>query len=95
MYDCEGKLALGPRRVKVGGVLEAIDGQIVIERFYLRAPNSKKPTELSLYCDAGKYITEIMDDYAEQSIPEKNYLPPLSLQLTIQLKTLVTPVQKL
>ncbi|SNT71389.1 prepilin-type N-terminal cleavage/methylation domain-containing protein [Psychrobacter sp. LV10R520-6] len=71
MYDCEGKLALGPRRVKVGGVLEAIDGQIVIERFYLRAPNSKKPTELSLYCDAGKYITEIMDDYAEQSIPEK------------------------
>lgn len=71
MYDCEGKLVLGPRRVKVGGVLEAIDGQIIIERFYLRAPDSAKPTELSLYCDAGKYITEVMDDYAEQSIPEK------------------------
>ena len=72
MYDCEGKLALGPRRVTIGGVQEAIDGQVIIERFYLKAPNSAKPTELSLYCDAGKYITEIMDDYAEQSNPEKN-----------------------
>lgn len=71
MYDCEGKLALGPRRVEVGGVLEAIDGQVVIERFYLKAPDSAKPTEISLYCDAGKYITEIMDDYAEQSTAEK------------------------
>lgn len=72
MYDCEGKLALGPRRVTIGGVKEAIDGQVIIERFYLKAPNSTKPTELSLYCDAGKYITEIMDDYAEQSKPGKN-----------------------
>lgn len=72
MYDCEGKLALGPRRVAIGGVQEAIDGQVIIERFYLKAPNSSKPTELSLYCDAGKYITEIMDDYAEQSKPGKN-----------------------
>ena len=38
----------------------------------MKAPNSSKPTELSLYCDAGKYITEIMDDYAEQSKPGKN-----------------------
>jgi type IV pilus assembly protein PilW len=67
MYDCEGKLVLGPRRVKVGGVLEVIDGQVIIERFYLKAPDSAKPTELSLYCDAGKYITEIMDNYTEQS----------------------------
>ena len=71
MYDCEGNLVLGPRRVKIGGVLEAIDGQVIIERFYLMAPNTAKPTELSLYCDAGKYITEIMDDYAEQSAAEK------------------------
>ena len=71
MYDCEGKLALGPRRVKIGGVQETIDGQVIIERFYLKAPDPAKPTEISLYCDAGKYITEIMDDYAEQSMPEK------------------------
>ena len=67
MYDCEGNLALGPRQVKIGGVTESIDGQIIIERFYLRASNLAKPTELSLYCDAGRYITEIMDDYADQS----------------------------
>lgn len=72
MYDCEGQLALGPREVTIGGVKEIIDGQIIVERFYLRAPNASKPTELSLYCDAGKYITEIMDDYAEQGKPEKN-----------------------
>ena len=72
MYDCEGKLALGPREVTIGGVKEIIDGQIIIERFYLRAPNTSKPTVLSLYCDAGRYITEIMDDYAEQSKPEKD-----------------------
>ncbi|WP_296237964.1 MULTISPECIES: PilW family protein [unclassified Psychrobacter] len=80
MYDCEGRLALGPRQVKVGGVLETIDGQVVIERFYLKAPNPSKPSELSLYCDAGKYITEIMDDYREQSIPEKKL--PTSVNFT-------------
>ena len=72
MYDCEGKLALGSRQVTIGGVKEVIDGQIIIERFYLKAPNPSKPTELSLYCDAGKYITEIMDDYIEQSKPAEN-----------------------
>lgn len=72
MYDCEGKLALGPRQVTIGGVKEIIDGQVIIERFYLRAPDTSKPTELSLYCDAGKYITEIMDDYVEQSRPTEN-----------------------
>lgn len=80
MYDCEGKLVLGPRRVEVGGVLEAIDGQVIIERFYLRAPDAAKPTELSLYCDAGKYITEIMDDYADQSLPDKEL--PTSVEFT-------------
>ena len=80
MYDCEGKLALGPRRVTIGGVKEAIDGQVIIERFYLKAPNSAKPTELSLYCDAGKYITEIMDDYADQSKSDK--VLPKSVEFT-------------
>ncbi|MGP5514151.1 PilW family protein [Psychrobacter alimentarius] len=72
MYDCEGRLALGPRKVDIGGVQETIDGQIIIERFYLKAPDTSKPTELSLYCDAGKYITEVMDDYTEQSRPDKS-----------------------
>lgn len=72
MYDCEGKLALGPRQVTIGGVKEIIDGQVIIERFYLKAPDTSKPTELSLYCDAGKYITEIMDNYVEQSRPDEN-----------------------
>ena len=80
MYDCEGKLALGPRQVTIGGVKEIIDGQVIVERFYLRAPNASKPTELSLYCDAGKYITEIMDDYAEQSKPEEKL--PKSVEFT-------------
>lgn len=80
MYDCEGKLALGSRQVTIGGVKEVIDGQIIIERFYLKAPNPSKPTELSLYCDAGKYITEIMDDYTEQSKPAENL--PQSINFT-------------
>lgn len=80
MYDCEGKLALGPRQVTIGGVKEAIDGQVVIERFYLKAPDDSKPTELSLYCDAGKYITEIMDDYTEQSKPAEDL--PTSVDFT-------------
>lgn len=81
MYDCEGKLALGPRRVTIGGVKEVIDGQIIVERFYLKAPDASKPTELSLYCDAGKYITEIMDDYTEQSKPDDKL--PISVDFTI------------
>lgn len=80
MYDCEGKLALGSRQVTIGGVKEVIDGQIIIERFYLKAPNPSKPTELSLYCDAGKYITEIMDDYTEQSKLAENL--PQSINFT-------------
>lgn len=66
MYDCEGNLALGPREVSINKVKKIIDGQIVIERYYLQAQDSSKPNQLSLYCDAGKYITEDMDNYEEQ-----------------------------
>lgn len=66
MFDCEGNVALGPRQVTINGVKKTIDGQIVVERYYLRASDNTKPTELSLYCDAGKYITETIDDYTEQ-----------------------------
>lgn len=71
MYDCEGNLALGPREVTVNKVKKIIDGQIVIERYYLNAQDSSKPNQLSLYCDAGKYITEDMDKYAEQGQADK------------------------
>lgn len=66
MYDCEGNLALGPREVNINKIKKIIDGQIVIERYYLHAQDASKPNQLSLYCDAGKYITEDMDKYSEQ-----------------------------
>ena len=66
MYDCEGNLALGPREISINKVKKIIDGQIIIERYYLQAQDTTKPNQLSLYCDAGKYITEDMDKYEEQ-----------------------------
>ncbi|WP_201610113.1 prepilin-type N-terminal cleavage/methylation domain-containing protein [Psychrobacter submarinus] len=71
MFDCEGKLALGPREVNINEVKKIIDGQIVIERYYLNAQDATKPNQLSLYCDAGRYITEDMDDYDEQGQAKK------------------------
>ncbi len=71
MYDCEGNLALGPREVSLNEVKKIIDGQIVIERYYLNAQDSSKPNQLSLYCDAGKYITEDMNKYEEQGRADK------------------------
>ena len=71
MYDCEGDLALGPREVSLNKVKKIIDGQIIIERYYLNAEDPSKPKQLSLYCDAGKYITEDMDEYADQGRADK------------------------
>ncbi len=71
MFDCEGRHALGPRAVNINKVKKVIDGQIVIERYYLNAQDASKPNQLSLYCDAGKYITEFMDDYSEQGDTDK------------------------
>ena len=71
MYDCEGNLALGPREVSLNEVKKIIDGQIVIERYYLNAQDSSKPNQLSLYCDAGKYITEDMNTYEDQGRKDK------------------------
>ena len=71
MYDCEGNLALGPREISLNQVKKIIDGQIVIERYYLQAQDATKPNQLSLYCDAGKYIIEDMDNYADQGIVDK------------------------
>lgn len=71
MFDCEGRPVLGPRAVNINKVKKVIDGQIVIERYYLNAQDATKPNQLSLYCDAGKYITEYMDDYTEQGETDK------------------------
>ena len=71
MYDCEGNLALGPREISLNKVKKIIDGQIIIERYYLNAQDSSKPNQLSLYCDAGKYITEDMDTYEDQGRADK------------------------
>lgn len=71
MFDCEGRAALGPREVNINKVKKVIDGQIIIERYYLNAQDASKPNQLSLYCDAGKYITEDMDDYTEQGRADK------------------------
>lgn len=71
MFDCEGNLALGPRSVTINDVEQIIDGQIVIERYYLNAQDASKPNQLSLYCDAGKYITEDLTAYAEQGQTDK------------------------
>lgn len=76
MYDCEGNLALGPREVSVNKVKKIIDGQIIIERYYLHAQDISKSNQLSLYCDAGKYITEDIDkeDQASTVLTEKNVI---------------------
>lgn len=71
MFDCEGNPALGPRQVNINKVKKVIGGQIIIERYYLNAQNASKPNQLSLYCDAGRYITEDMDDYVEQGKADK------------------------
>ncbi|WP_201562398.1 PilW family protein [Psychrobacter sp. CMS30] len=71
MYDCEGNLALGPREISLNKVKKIIDGQIIIERYYLNAQDSSKPNQLSLYCDAGKYIAEDMDTYEDQGRADK------------------------
>lgn len=66
-FDCEGQLALGPRAVDIGGVPTIIDGQIIIERYFLRDFQGK----LALACDAGRYINETMDNYTQQGNPAK------------------------
>lgn len=70
MFDCQGQAVLGPREVTINGVKRVIGGQIVIERYYLNNQENNA-NKLSLYCDAGKYLTEDMDDYKEQGRADK------------------------
>ncbi|MDO5651290.1 MAG: PilW family protein [Moraxella sp.] len=65
MQDCEGNLALGPRRGIIdddGSEETPIDGQIIIERYFVVDNNGT----LELRCDAGRYVNEniIVDNQA-------------------------------
>lgn len=67
MVDCEGNLALGPRKVTGSSASKDsstqedgsesqidIDGQVIIERFFV----AQNGDELELRCDAGRYVPE-------------------------------------
>lgn len=58
MYDCEGDLVLGPRRVRLtNGELVMVDGQVVIESYFV----SSDDDGLALRCDAARYITDSIE----------------------------------
>lgn len=55
MWDCEGKMALGPRRVRLKGAKMAqIDGQIVIERYFVKQTDGV----MGLRCNAAHFVPE-------------------------------------
>lgn len=54
MWDCEGQLVLGARQVRLtNGELVRIDGQVVIERYFVQA---EKDNTLSLRCNASSFV---------------------------------------
>lgn len=70
--DCEGNLALGPRKVtavsnKVPDTDNKIlvDGQVIVERYFVK----KNGDSFELRCDAGRYVVENItaDTHPEQS----------------------------
>lgn len=68
ILDCEGDLALGPRKAKVydeeGELIDKlvpIEGQIVVERYFLKDDGKGN---LGLWCDAGRYALEKVESYS-------------------------------
>jgi len=68
MYDCEGTLVRGPIEIERDGRLELIPGQVIVQRYFLRAvaQNDKSNYESNiksyeLRCDAGRYVKEILN----------------------------------
>lgn len=56
LWDCEGEMALGPRRVRLSdGKMADVDGQVVIERYFIGSDGDGK---MALRCDATHYITD-------------------------------------
>lgn len=69
MYDCQGTLVRGPTEIDRSGRLETIPGQVIIERYFLKAvaQNQKSNyesnvTSYELRCDAGRYVKEDLSD---------------------------------
>lgn len=59
LWDCEGDLALGPRKARLkDGTMAMIDGQVVIERYFVQAESDGS---LSLRCDAAHFVTDVID----------------------------------
>ncbi len=64
MRDCEGNVALGPRRIRgvtrdTGASQEMdVDGQVIVERYFVRRNNDGV---LELRCDAGRYLVELVE----------------------------------
>lgn len=55
MWDCEGNIALGPRRARLeNGKMVRVDGQVVIERYFVQADHGI----MNLRCDAAHFIPE-------------------------------------
>lgn len=75
MRDCEGRLALGPRKVTANVPsktpdaqgLTAVDGQVIIERYFVKTTSNG----LELRCDAGRYVIENITTEAPQTDPDK------------------------
>lgn len=56
MLDCEGGVVLGPRRARLtNGKMAWIDGQVVIERFFV---HKEEDGSLALRCDAARYVID-------------------------------------
>lgn len=57
LWDCEGRLVLGPRQVRLkDGSLQQIDGQVLIERYFVA--RDKSTGQMALFCDAARYVPE-------------------------------------
>lgn len=55
MWDCEGEIALGPRRVRLSnGEMAQVDGQVVIERYFVQHDDGV----MNLRCDGARFVPE-------------------------------------
>lgn len=92
MFDCEGREVLGPRMSNqagdtLGATVDAdgnpmparmIDGDVVVERYFLRkdptvAPGEPTARALALACDAGRYSVNNAKQVKDGTIPLQNY----------------------
>lgn len=56
MWDCEGQIVLGPRRVRLkNGEMAQVGGQVVIERYFV---GRHQDGGVGLRCDAGRFVPE-------------------------------------